>query len=442
MALDDKVLDTYFNRTKKPLVFVKKPNEDSSITNLNENFKSPRRFRVFDDPLKDSSLMIEDKNLGQNSDKLKTELRANLGQSSDKLKTEKSYFTQSSDKLKTELRTNPRTNLGQSSDKTQFFSTFSSLVGLQRKIILFIYENCKLCGDKITRPIAIEHLAKHCESTELSAQKTIQRLEKKLVIYRAEYKNGRSGWTKYGLPESIFQELIHNEAYEKLTLKLGQSSDKPKTELRTELRTSSPSSSSVINNKETTTSEQSENDSELFLSAEWEVINILPLANIGFSKHHLKQIASQNKLSISIVQESINAFAFDLKQNNKAKTLKTSPLNYLMGILRNGIPYSPPPNYESPEDRAMRTYLEQKRTLDQKRNAMEEELLQAEFSEWRSTLTHEQIDKILPEDVKNSTLAPAKTACLRTYFKTEIWPTKRQEIISLNIEINTAENIR
>ena len=58
-----------------------------------------------------------------------------------------------------------------------------------------------------------------------------------------------------------------------------------------------------------------------------------------------------------LIQESINAFAFNLKENNKGKGLKTSPLNYLMGILRSGIPYAPPSNYESPESRAMNIYF-------------------------------------------------------------------------------------
>jgi hypothetical protein len=201
----------------------------------------------------------------------------------------------------------------------------------------------------------------------------------------------------------------------------------------TEPITTLSSSSSVINNKNTTTSEPSENESESLLSDEWAEIDILPLEGIGFSKHHLKQIANQNKISATLVQESINTFAFDLNQNGKGKALKTNPINYLMGILRNGIPYSPPSNYESPEKRAMRIYLEKKKEIESKQIAMEEELLKSEFNDWHNTLTKEQINEILPEDIKNSTLAPAKIACLRTYYRSEIWPNKKQEIIKVNV---------
>ena len=146
---------------------------------------------------------------------------------------------------------------------------------------------------------------------------------------------------------------------------------KPATEPATSL---SSSSSNIFNNK-TTTSETENIDSESLLLSEWGTINIEPLAEIGFSKHHLIQIARQNKLAPIVVQDSIHAFAFDLKENNKGKSLKTGSLNYFMGILRNGNPYAAPSNYESPESRAMRIYLEKKRELEQKRIILEEELL-------------------------------------------------------------------
>lgn len=108
---------------------------------------------------------------------------------------------------------------------------------------------------------------------------------------------------------------------------------------------------------------------------EWQNIDIEPLSKIGFTTIHLSQIAEQNKLQPQAVQDSIYAFAFDLQENNKAKSIKGDPINYFMGILRNGRVYTFPSNYESPQDKAMRLYTEQKEAIAQKKKALEKNLL-------------------------------------------------------------------
>ena len=333
-------------------------------------------------------------------------------------------------KVATKPATEVVTNWQQTDNKPTTKIPFSSLIGLQRSIVIFIYQECKTTRSKISEPITLEHLSTYVKCSVGTAKTTLQRLEAKGYIIRKEYKNGRGGWSRYEIPEKLFHDLLQKETDNKLATNRQQSDNKVASQPATEPTTTLSSSSSVINNKDTTTSETSENESVALLSEEWEEIDITSLLDIGFSKHHLKQIASQNKLSAALVQESINTFAFDLKENNKGKALKTNPVNYLMGILRNGIPYSPPSNYESPEKRAMRIYLEKKKEIEQKQAAIEEELFNTEFNDWRNVLPNEQIDKILPEDIKNSNLPQAKTASLRIYYKNQIWPKRRQEIVN------------
>ena len=50
---------------------------------------------------------------------------------------------------------------------------------------------------------------------------------------------------------------------------------------------------------------------------DWKKINFEPLIEIGFSQTQLKQLATQNLNTPEIVQESINHFAFGLKNNEK-----------------------------------------------------------------------------------------------------------------------------
>ncbi len=394
--------------------------ESKGITQKQNSPSSPSKFIR---PWQQESVLYMPSKLETNLSQSEAKPEPNLSQNRVKLKSNLSQ-------IKTKVEPEVKPNLSQSEAKLEPKIHFTSLIGLQRKIILFIHEICQTIIEQRTHPLSIEFISTQCQSPKSAVRKAIQRLEQKKIIIRTDFKNGRGGWTRYQLSDHIYQEVQRIKNH-KLEPNLSQSEAKVETELRTEVRPNASSSSSVINNKNTTTSELSESDGEYFLSEEWQVINIEPLADIGFSKHHLKQIANQNKISTVLVQESINAFAFDLKQNGKGKFLKTNPINYLMGILRNGIPYSPPPNYESEESRSMRIYLERKREVQQKQVELEEELLKAEFNDWQNTLTNEQIDKILPNDIKNSNLAPAKTAALRTYFRNEIWPIKRQEIVNM-----------
>src|SRR5438309_1730772 len=92
---------------------------------------------------------------------------------------------------------------------------------------------------------------------------------------------------------------------------------------------------------------------------------------IRFGRHQVAQIAREGKFSPDELQDSIYAFAFDLSENGKAKTITGVPLNYFMGILRRG-PYAAPSNYESPEVRQKRLYLESKEKQRKKQQEMDE----------------------------------------------------------------------
>jgi hypothetical protein len=87
----------------------------------------------------------------------------------------------------------------------------SSVVGLQRKALLFLYESCRFLGSRITPPFAIQNIADGCKTSISATKKAIQRLIEKKILLRAEYKDGRSGWTRYELPASIYNALLHEE---------------------------------------------------------------------------------------------------------------------------------------------------------------------------------------------------------------------------------------
>jgi hypothetical protein len=378
------------------------------------------------------------KNLGQSEDKPRT----NLGQSEDKPRTN---LGQTKNKLRTELRTEPRTNLGQSEDKPRtnlgqiknniaILNHFSSLVGLQRKTILFLYDSCQFSRSNTTQPLSIDNIAVFLNSTVLTVRKTIQRLEKKKLLIREKFKNGRSGWTQYTLPNLIFQEVFQQEnqhkiranlgqSEDKVRTNLGQSEDKLKTEIRTELRTSAPSSSSYLNMNSTTTTSS-------LLSQEFEEINFDCLENIGFTKKHLSQIATRSGLSAEAIQDSIDAFAFDLKKNNKAVQFKKRPLDVLMGLLTKGSVYLAPENYETPQQESMRLYLEKKKVAFEKENKLKNEALSISFEQWKADGQNQKTIETVIDEIEDPMLKKIKSVVeerVFRYYEKNIWPNEKKQ---------------
>ena len=382
--------------------------------------------------------------LGQTSDEPRNTPRTKLGQTSDEPRTESPspafIESETSDKPKTQLRTLHRTKLGQTSDEPRTDEGFLSFVGLQRRILLFIYDQCTFARDKLTDPISIGYLGQACETTVLSAQKTIQRLEKKNALKRASFRNGRGGWTRYELSQSIFQEVLHLETQGKLRTNLGQSSDKPSTQPRTQLRTTLSSSSSYVLEKDfkTTTTGEPEilETGPIQLSPEWVNLDLTPLTGIGFTQNHLTQIIRQGKLTPEETQDSIHFFAFDLEKNEKGRFLKAPPINFFMGILRKGMPYAPPENYESAADEARRKTREFKARKERERQDEDQKLLDLDFSEWRRGIAADELAALLPEYARKP--GPIQDSALKTHFETNVWPERSQEFLRVTQNDRTA----
>ena len=108
------------------------------------------------------------------------------------------------------------TNRQQSGNKPATKSPFSTLVGLQRALVIFIYSACKETRSKYTESLTLEHISNVLKTSNGSIKTTIQRLESKKIITRIEYKSGRGGWSKYTISDSLFQELLQYESNNKL----------------------------------------------------------------------------------------------------------------------------------------------------------------------------------------------------------------------------------
>ncbi|CAL7960129.1 hypothetical protein GAMM_130034 [Gammaproteobacteria bacterium] len=299
---------------------------------------------------------------------------------------------------------------------------------MQKKVILCIYENCRLSRKNESQQLTVDFINSCCKTTTCSIKKAIQRLIKKGALIRKSFKDGRSGWTTYELPNHIYYAIIHTESGAKVEPKWSQTKVKVEPQPESQLEPSSPSSSSEYLLKETTTGDNQ-------IPTDWKSIDVEPLAELGFTVNYLTQLIPQNNLSSKIVQDSIYAFAFDIKENGKLKTIKGDPISFFMGILKRSGGYVPPSNYESPQQRHMRLYEERMTELETKNAEIEKKALELAFNEWFLKLTDEQKKEFLPKSWSSkSGISLDKNkmllSCAKSHFEKELWAAKRSEIVS------------
>jgi hypothetical protein len=337
-------------------------------------------------------------NLGQTSDNPKTEPRTIIGQLSDNYRTNLSQYShaiiETSDNPKTEPRTNLRTNLGQLSDKPRTISAFQALSGLQKNILILIYDLCRIKGERTTAPLSIEHLFLKLASTRLSVQKSIQRLEQKHLLIRKEFRSGRGGWTVYELPEGVWNEILQNETSDKLRTNLGQLSDKPRTEPRTEPRTPPPCSSSNLNINKTTTTPP-ELDPDLWLS--------VPKNLEGrVSIKQLRDFVRQGLITPEDLQSSLDGFSYDLAKN-AIKSKLGNPVAIFIGAVKSGGYISQ--SYLSELKASMADVERSRIEMQQIQTSLASEQIQKDFESFRSQFP-EQAEKLKPLNTYLSNFEP------------------------------------
>lgn len=339
--------------------------------------------------------------LATNRTQTDNKLATNREQTDNKVAAEIIAKRETGNKVGTQPTTLSATKWQQTDNKAATKTTFSSLVGLQRNIMLFLYSACKIARSRSTDSLTLEHLAHYLKTSSGSIKTTIQRLENKGCIKRAEFKNGRGGWSKYELLEGTFREMLQLETENKLTTNWQQSDNKVGAKPATQPTTSLSSSSSININ---TTTEESPS------------INLKPLETINFSKHHLKQIRDQKILSDDEIQKSIEAFSFDLTKGHLGKV--RSPLNFFMKIVKNGSPYVSD-HYQDPEELFLKEKLEKARKEKIDKEKRKEEYLDLKFNEWLEKQEKDELKELVP--VIGEYLGQFHRANLKEYFQQEVF---------------------
>ena len=304
-------------------------------------------------------------NQRQSKDKVETQLGTKWRQTEDKVETVIHQNRDSSLETRDKVETQPRTQLGtkwrQTEDKVETIAEFSSLVGLQRTLVIFLYGSCKAARSYETEKLSIEHIAKSCETSVSSAKKTLQRLEQKSFLQRVKFKDGRGGWTIYELKNEVFQDLLRAETEDKLGTKWRQTEDKVGTQLETQPRTTPPYSSSINLNINTNTIELPEN-----------------LRRFGISPTNLQNLINSGKAPQDVVERSLSALSFDVEQGKSGNLA-----NILFGVLGTGREYISQ-KYSETLQKELDAELARIQQAEESQKKLAETKLQIQFREFLS----------------------------------------------------------
>lgn len=300
------------------------------------------------------------------------------------------------------------------------------LHGMQKKIFYFIVNLCEENGDLKTGPLNMETLISYTSSTVNTVRSSIRRLIKKDLIEKIDWHTGRGGFSVFGIQASVKKSAINLIKIEKNNIKL------------------SPMNLKSYSSEE---SQSLSPDNKSHLPKSWQYIDTSPLDDIKFGESNLIQIHREFegkphlKLSTDIIQDSINAMAYDIKHNNASDSFRYSPALVLTSILKKGIPYTSktPDKYLSPKEDAMRIYLSVKENERKRVKDLEAKVKELEFESWENNLSEDDVTNILgdnlntiPRQLGAKTKEKIIRGHLKARFDDSIWPDIKRRVMSNN----------
>jgi hypothetical protein len=385
---------------------IQKPSQPSDTP----KFGKRRVWLENEDPLVKSDSTI--KELTTKWQQTDNKVATNRQQSGNKPTTLKSPISETGNKVATEPATQVTTKWQQTDNKVATKASFSSLVGLQRALTIFLYECCKASGSRVTNSLTLEHISTCLKTSSGSVKTTLQRLEGKGLISRVAFKNGRAGWSKYELPETHYRELLQTESGNKLTTKWQQTDNKVGTEPATELATRPSSSSSILNIKNLTTTEP--------IELEWQKIHLGPAEGLGLSRYYISRAKElYPNLDPISVQRLVYGFERHLVLPENKKAIRNPGAFFLSLAEKLSKGESPLPEYKTPDDdliEKIQATASAKHQIHQERlNALQSTL----FENWWYESSLEEKTNLVPAGpIKGNIYKSA----VRTKWLEEIWP--------------------
>ena len=242
----------------------------------------------------------------------------------------------------------------------------------QRIILDHLYDLCAQFGERTTPQISNTDLEKDTKINKGSLKNNISILNDNNIIFVKNTKYGPSGWRIFEIPEITYRYISSQRTTSKLAGVRHKSVTSPSQSPSREVSQDVPSSSSI---NITTTNYKAD------ALAENKIQLNDGLTAAGFNQGHIEQLLRDSNLAPEEIQNSLNAFAFDLGFEDVKRKVR-SPIGLIMKLLKNGQAYISEKGYESEEDRLYRELIDRAEKKKEERIMLEAKLINIKFEEW------------------------------------------------------------
>ena len=247
-------------------------------------------------------------------------------------------------------------------------SFFTSYSGLHKEILILLHDLCSHTGRNLTPPVAADYLSSQLGNNITTVRTAISRLKRRGAIELVDYKDGRSGWSRYKLDDDLFRDmsLLSKNNYRE-----------SQGDIVLTAKSVSTSKIGAFSKKE------KDNDD---LPGEWKNIKLESLNKVLSIYHNtfsIRQLISVyrsegKKLTAKQIQDSIDQFSYGLNNFPEEGFYKRQkPVASLLEHLKEGRAFVEP-RYLTSEDKMVYN-IYKKLMVDLEENKM------GEFSKWIST---------------------------------------------------------
>ena len=259
------------------------------------------------------------------------------------------------------------------------------LVGAQKTVFIYLVDLVRQHSSLVTLPLTLDFMSQAIGLKKRQIHTATKELRRKGCVVIVNRKDGRGGWVSYGITQEAFNEWVclNNMHKRRDNVEITERKRRDKGGDKGGYLVPSSSSSDLLINKNKTTTTT--------LDESLGVQIPINLKKIGFCMPHVHQVLNSENLTTQEIQESLDAFAYDL-EHGKIKS-KTGNLNFLMGILLKHGAYTSELLIEQSQ-KDLENYLKRSREFEKSKETLKEMEAEKKFYSWLEALSTEERNKL------------------------------------------------
>ena len=321
--------------------------------------------------------------------------------------------------------TQPVTNTEQTRNKPVMAFSFASATQFQKEILLCIYREMQKSIDRMTPPMSLQHFGQYLGRADSKGFESLRivtlRLEKMGLLSRPSVKNGRGGWTRYSLPQSVYAEVREVETRNEPVINTEQTRNKPVT-------------------KPVIADLSSSRDLLIRESTPTQPVNVLSQIDLGLVQPfgittsvlarciELYPVLKPEQLEVLVFRFA--EFAKDPK--NRVQNARGFFISLAEQASKGQVPLD---HIETPDERLMRSFIERQKEAKARRTDAERTAQEFECEAWLESLPPEMKLILVPETAILKAGTGAHAAMLKSYFAEKVWPERRKEILEREVSL-------